>query len=258
MAASRQPPPQAGTPNCTGAAQSHSGARLAGTINHLRQQALIERGYLVKDGNKVKVSCRLMLGYAAQHEVRQRDLRDLFKDPDSELRSLRSLLELRLSEVEGGDPETRSFIEHAIDGLSKGQKTALAGIRSIAEEALSCAWKAECPNNTIPTEMQQQLTLAWDAGGGGLSPDQLAKVNDKNSRRRMLRLAAGDQGLKKVTRKVSRPMILLIDHLHALGNYGQHINDISEDQEKPVDVSFCAAACWSAIELLKRMSEDLK
>lgn len=231
---------------------------LAANINPLRQQALIERGYLVKDGNKAKVSCRLMFGYAAQHEVRQRDLRDLFKDPDSELRSLRALLELRLAEVEGGDPETRSFIEHAIDGLSKGQKTALAGIRSIAEEALSCAWKAECPNNIIPAEMQKQLTLSWDAGGGGLSPDLLAKVNDKNARRRMLRVAAGDQGLKKVTRKVSRPMMLLIDHLHGLGNYGQHMNDIPEDEEKPVDVSFCASACWSAIELLKRMSEDLK
>jgi len=109
----------------------------------------------------------------------------------------------------------------------------------------------------MPAEMQQQITQAWEAGGGGMGPDVLQRLNDKNVRRRILRVAAGDQGRTKVTRKVSRPMMLLIDYLNNLGNYGQHMTDIPAAQETPVDVSFCAGACWSAIELLKRMSEDL-
>lgn len=36
-----------------------------------------------------------------------------------------------------------------------------------------------------------------------------------------------------------------------------YLTDIPAAQEVPVDVSFCAGACWSAIDLLKRMSEDL-
>ena len=109
----------------------------------------------------------------------------------------------------------------------------------------------------MPAAMQQQITKAWEIGGGGMGPDVLQKLNDKNVRRRILRVAAGDQGRTKVTRKVSRPMMLLIDYLYNLGNYGQHMNDIPVAQETPVDVSFCAGSCWSAIELLKRMSEDL-
>ena len=223
----------------------------------IRQQLLSDRGYIVQVGGTYKAQCRLMLQFAAGHEVRGRDLRDLFKDPETELRSLKTLLQLRLSLVTGGDPDTRSYIEHAIDGLARGQKTALTSIRSIAEEALSVAWEVECPHNAMPAAMQQQLTRAWESGGGGLGPDVFLKLNDKNTRRRILRVAAGDQGRMKVTQKVSRPMMLLIDYLYNLGNYGQHMTDIPAAHEAPVDVSFCAGACWSAIDLLKRMSEDL-
>lgn len=231
---------------------------VVGRLPISRQPLLSDRGYIVRDGGAYKARCRFMLQFAAGHEVRGRDLRDLFKDQETELRSLKTLLQLRLSAVEGGDPDTRSYIEHAIDGLARGQKTALTSIRSISEEALSVAWEAECPSNLMPAVMQQQLTKAWDLGGGGMGPDVFQKLSDKNTRRRILRVAAGDQGRTKVTRKVSRPMMLLIDYLYNLGNYGQHMTDIPAAQEKPVDVSFCAGACWSAIELLKRMSEELQ
>lgn len=231
---------------------------VAGRLPASRQPLLSDRGYIVRDGGAYKARCRFMQLFAAGHEVRSRDLRDLFKDPETELRSLKTLLQLRLSSVAGGNPDTRSYIEHAIDGLARGQKTALTSIRSISEEALSIAWESECPGNVMPAAMQQQLTKAWDAGGAQMGPEVFQKLNDKNTRRKILRFAAGDQGRMKVTRKVSRPMMLLIDYLYNLGNYGQHMSDIPDTLEKPVDVSFCAGACWSAIELLKRMSEDLQ
>lgn len=223
-----------------------------------RQQLLVDRGYIVRDGGTYKARCRFMQLFAAGHEVRSRDLRDLFKDQDTELRSLKTLLQLRLSSVDGGHPDTRSYIEHAIEGLARGPRTALTSIRSISEEAISVAWGVECPNNVMPATMKQQITLARSAGGGGMSPDVFQKLNDKNIRRQILRVAAGDQGRAKVTQKVSRPMMLLIDYLYNLGNYGQHMTDIPAELEASVDVSFCAGACWSAIELLKRMSEDLQ
>ena len=223
-----------------------------------RQPMLSDRGYIVRDGGANKAWCRFMQRFAAGHEVRSRDLRDLFKDQETELRSLKTLLQLRLSSVDGGDPDTRSYIEHAIEGLARGPRTALTSIRSISEEAISVAWGVECPNNDMPAAMKQQITMARNAGGGGMSPDVFQKLNDKNTRRQILRVAAGDQGRAKVTQKVSRPMMLLIDYLYNLGNYGQHMTDIPAGQETPVDVSFCAGACWTAIELLKRMSEDLQ
>lgn len=224
----------------------------------IRQQLLSDRGYIAQEGGGYRVQCRFMQKFSAGHEARGRDLRELFKDPDTELRSLKALLQLRLSAVAGGDSDTRSYIEHAIDGLARGQRTALTSIRSIAEEALSVAWEVECPSNAMPAAMQQHITLDREAGGGGMRPEVLQRLYDKNVRRNILRVAVGDQGRRKVTQKVSRPMMLLIDYLYNLGNYGQHMTDIPAAQETPVDVSFCAGACWSAIELLKRMSEDLR
>lgn len=226
-------------------------------IPSARQPLLLDRGYVLPVNGGCKASCRFMQRFAAGQEVRSRDLRDLFKNPDIELRSLTTLLQLRLAGITGGDPDTRSYIEHAIDGLARGPKTALASIRSIADEALNVAWETECPGNVMPVEMQRQLTMAWSAGGGDLKPDSFHKLNDKNMRRRMLRIASGDQGRNKVTQKVSRPMMLLIDYLYNLGNYGQHMNDIPPALESPVDVGFCISACWGSIELLKRMSVDL-
>jgi hypothetical protein len=51
--------------------------------------------------------------------------------------------------------------------------------------------------------------------------------------------------------------MILIDHLHNLGNYGQHMNAIPSQQERPVDFLFCVSACLAAITLVKRITEDL-
>jgi hypothetical protein len=51
--------------------------------------------------------------------------------------------------------------------------------------------------------------------------------------------------------------MVLIEHLHKLGDFGQHMRDVPVEQEAPPDFTFCATACWSAIALLKRLSEDL-
>lgn len=235
-------------------AENPAAARI---IPSIRQSLLLNRGYIAKDGASHRVICVFMQRFAAGHEVRNRDLRDLFKNSETELRSLKTLLSLRLSAISGGHSDTRSYIEHAIDGLARGPKTALASIRSIAEEALNVAWEAECPGGVMPSPMQLQITKSWETGGGGVDHELLQRQGDKNVRRRILRLASGDQGRKRVTQKVSRPMVLLIDHLHNLGNFGQHLNEIPAAIEKPVDVSFCAAACWSSIELFRRMTMDL-
>jgi hypothetical protein len=53
-------------------------------------------------------------------------------------------------------------------------------------------------------------------------------------------------------------MVLLIDYLHSIGNFGQHMNDISQEQERPVDHMFCITACLIATTLLERMADDLR
>lgn len=229
----------------------------ANGLKQQRQQALIDRGYLIQEGSRFRPGCRLMLQFAGQGDVRSRDIRDLFNDADTELRTLRALLEFKLNQVEGGHQEIQSYIELAIQGLALGEKAALLTIRSIAQEAINIAWEAEFPGGSIPAEIQRQLTLDKVQGGCGMDPKVFYKLGELNTRRSILRVAAGNQGGIKVSRKVTRPLMLLIDALYNTGNFGQHMSEIPAAQEQPVDMGFCVTACWTAIELHRRMALDL-
>lgn len=236
---------------------------LAGNLNHARnlkpqrQQILIDRGYLIQEGSSFRPICLFMKHFASQEDIRSRDVRELFKDAESELRSLKALLELKLNQVEGGHQEIQSYIELAIQGLALGEKAALLTIRSIAQEAINIAWEAEFPGGSIPAEIQRQLTLDKVQGGCGMDPKFFYKLGELNTRRSILRVAAGNQGGIKVSRKVTRPLMLLIDALYNIGNFGQHMSEIPAAQEQPVDIGFCVTACWTAIELHRRMALDL-
>lgn len=234
-----------------------SNANHANGLRAQRQQALVDRGYLVQEGTRSRAGCRLMMQFAGQGDVRSRDIRDLFNDADAELRTLRALLEFKLNQVEGGHQEIQSYIELAIQGLALGEKAALLTIRSIAQEAINIAWEAEFPGGSIPAEIQRQLTLDKVQGGCGMDPKVTYRLGELNTRRSILRVAAGNQGGIKVSRKVTRPLMLLIDALYNTGNFGQHMSEIPEAQEQPVDIGFCVTACWTAIELHRRMALDL-
>ena len=105
-----------------------------------------------------------------------------------------------------------------------------------------------------------QAELTQDRGSNtGLDPKLLSRTHDPHVRRRILRQAVGGdwQRQPKLTKKVTRPIVILIDHLHSVGNYGLHAKDIPSQQERPVDFLFCVSACLAAINLFKRMVEDL-
>jgi hypothetical protein len=227
-------------------------------ISARRRQVLLERGYLIRDGGRVRENCRLILKFASLSETVARDLRDLFRDSVTEERNFKKILEIKLLQVQGGDPEIRSFINLAIHGLSNETRTSLTLIRSIAEHALQVAWDAEYPNGTIPGEVQAELTRNR-GHNTGLDPSFLNRTHEPGVRRRILRQAVGGdvQRQPKLTRKITRPIVILIEHLHNLGNFGQHMNTIPPEQERPVDFTFCVSACLAAITLLKRMAEDL-
>ena len=222
-----------------------------------RRRLLCDRGYLRLDGMRFRPACRLMNNYAGSQEGSARDLRELFRDLEAEKRTMRRLLEIKMAQVHGGSDELREFVQHAINGLNGGARAALTSIRSVAEEALGVAWDSEFPGNTITADAQRQLTLPWDQRGANISREDLAKLDNANIRRRILRLAAGAEGRIRVTKRISRPSMLLIEHLHRVGDYGQHMRDVPEGQEATVDFEFCVSACLSAIALLKRLSEDL-
>jgi hypothetical protein len=128
-------------------------------------------------------------------------------------------------------------------------------IRSIADHALQLAWDFEFPDGTIPPNVKVELTRNRGSKTA-LDPDLLSHAHELYARRIILRQAVGgDTRLQpKLTKRVTRPIMILIDHLHTLGNFGLHMNEIPLERERPVDFTFCVSACFASSEANGRRS----
>ena len=71
-----------------------------------RRRDLELRGFAHPSGNKLRSSCRLMARYASRKAEEVGNLRRLFGEAERFEVNIRSLLELRLAQVHGADPET--------------------------------------------------------------------------------------------------------------------------------------------------------
>ena len=88
-----------------------------------------------------------------------------------------------------------------------------------------------------------------DAPGTGRLP------GERGRQLRLLRYATGTglrgQTVRRVTRDISRPTALLLEHLQSVGNFGQH-------QDDTVERPFAVSVCLTAIALCHGLSVDLK
>jgi hypothetical protein len=141
------------------------------------------------------------------NETIAQDLRDLFRDSNTEERNLKSILEIKLSQVEGGDGEIRSFINLAIQGLSHETRSSMTLIRSIAEHAVQLAWDTEFSNGIIPGAVQAELTK--DRGPNTrLDPSLLGRTHEAHVRRRILRQAAGGDLQRQPNKRMTEDLKL--------------------------------------------------
>ena len=87
-------------------------------------------------------------------------------------------------------------------------------------------------------------------------PEHVSVVGPAMFGKSVLRYASGTglQGrtIRRVTRHVSRPSALLLEHLQSVGNFGQHQDD---DVDKPFAVSICMASI-TLCHSLSRDSQD--
>jgi len=220
----------------------------AAEIPVIRRETLEGRGYIFRSGAKVRPNCRLMLRHASNRGEGISDLRRLFGDSDRYKRNVQALLGLRLAQVNGIDPALRGYVEKAIRDLSEPEHV-VVWIRSVAERALDSVWERELPTRDIPRDW----TLGWknfdrDGNRPELSPPEGQIPGRRGQQCNLLRLMADPR--KSGTTRVSYPSYLLIDHLQAIGDFGQHKG------QRAVPAGFAVSVCLSAIELCEQLASD--
>ena len=112
--------------------------------------------------------------------------------------------------------------------------------RSIANRALDLIWEAELPAD-------RSLPEAWKFVG--VKFDVLPKRRGQQCG--ILREITGTEDHDPVSKFVTKPTYLFVDHLQSVGDFGQH------KEGSTVSVSIAAAFCLSAISLCESLARDL-
>ena len=221
-------------------------------LSDARQRALKERGFGAVSGNRLRSSCRLMQRYASDQAPAIADLTRLLGTAAGFETHVRSVLELRLKQVseEAVDERLSGLVSKAIRDLEPTPGHACTWVRGIAERALDVVWEAE----ELPTDrtLPEKWTEEWDINDVRYPRPQGNSPLSRVQQCSILRLATGTQWTARRTRCLTKPTVLLLDHLRSVGNFGQHPSDSPE-----VTVGFAAAVLSSAISLVECLARDL-
>ena len=207
-----------------------------------RRRDLELRGFAHPSGNKLRSSCRLMARYASRKAEEVGNLRRLFGEAERFEVNIRSLLELRLAQVHGADPELVGYVESAIRDLRPEPAHSVVWARSIAERALDLIWDSELGAG-------KDLPEDWKSAGVKFEGGRIPRKRGWQCR--ILRVITGTEGNDPVAKFVTKRTYLLVDHLQSVGDFGQHRG--GETVTLPIAASFCL----SAISLCESLARDL-
>ena len=198
------------------------------------------RGFAHSSGNKLRSSCRLAAQYAREQAGEVNNLQRLFGNAERFEGNIRSLLELRLVQITEADSRLLGDVKNAIRDLYPEPTQSTTWARSIADRALDLIWEAELPTGTI-------LPDAWKFIGAKF--DHLPRKRGQQCG--ILRLITGTEVHAPVSKFITKPTYLLVDHIQSVGDFGQHRDG------NTVPVSVAAAFCLSAIALCESLTKDL-
>ena len=243
--------------DCDSELRADLGALTAGEIpltelSQPRRQALEERGLGQQSRNRLRSSCRLMQRYAQDQAPAIVDLTRLLGTAAGFETNVQMLLKLRLDQVSQGsvDSDLCNYVRLAIRDLAPSPEDALVWIRKVANRALHLIWDAELPpDRRLPDAWLDE----WKHAGVERLPEERGKIpHDSPSQEcRILRLITGSERAQRQSMYVTRTTNLLVNHLHSVGNFGQHLSGVQ------VTIGFAAAVVLSAISLVECLTRDL-
>ena len=223
-------------------------------ISDDRRRTLEERGFGRVSKNRLRGSCRLIQRYARRQAPALTNLTRLFGTASDFETHVGSLLELRLRQIagQGVDSILENFVNRAVKEINDPE-LAINGIRGIVERALVLIWKAELPpQRTLPPHWLTE----WRHGGITNFPQDQVKLPRGSGRQcHVLRLITGSDRSSRQSKYVTKTTSLLVEHLHSVGNFGQHR---SQYPETDISVGFAAAVVLAAISLVESLTSDLQ
>ena len=220
-------------------------------LSDSRRHAIESRGFGRKSRNHLRGSCRLMQRHAQRQEPSVANLKRLFGTASGFEMHIRPMLELRLEQIASRNVD--KLLHDQVRRVLRDMDTPeieLDGIRPIARRALTLIWDAELPpDKTLPPEWVEH----WKRADVEFPQDEGKLPDAYGAQCRLLRLVTGTVNTRPMGKCVTKTTCLLVDHLHSVGNFGQH----QEEFQTSISIGFAASSVLSAISLVESLTADL-
>jgi hypothetical protein len=212
--------------------------------------ALLERGFVIKSGNRAAPACKFVAQYLEGISADTSGIARMFGSPDAYRANIRSVLERRLEQLVGLDAVLKHFLKRAIDDIPEQPESCLANIRGIVDKSLELIWRAELgKEKRIPSDWFKQWKLKGESG--------FEKWNEQFPSRRghqmqLLRLMTGGENSPRVAKFISRKTAVLANAAQTFGDFGQHMDGVE------IDIGVAHAAVVTCVELAECLLRELK
>jgi hypothetical protein len=211
--------------------------------------ALVERGFAVRKADRILKPNRLLSRYLTSVEEGDGSLRRLFSSESEFILNSRTVLELRLRQIQHLDEELRHSIEKGLADLPDHPGNCLNNVRNVADRALDTVWRFESPTWTLPSEWVD--TWRYKKSNAPNKWDWQFPI-DRGQQVALLQLVTGHDSCPSVAKYVTRSAYFLVSAVHGFGNFGQHRgpNDV-------VHATTALAAMTVCVELAATLSREL-
>jgi hypothetical protein len=211
---------------------------------------LSERGFIRREGDTWRASCRWLKQYLEENTSDLDCIPRLFGSPDLHRKNLKSVLDGRLSHLQGLDLQLGRYLDMLLSDIPDHPEDCLRNVRYYWDRAIALIWDAEFGRErTIPPDYLDY----WKTCGETLMNKWSGPfpVGNKGHQMGLLDLLTGTQRSNPRAKFVSKNTSTLLSAALGYGNFGTH----SEFYD--VDLDLAHVAIHTCIEIAGRLTSEL-
>jgi hypothetical protein len=190
-------------------------------------QELSRQGFAAQKDDTVVATSELLKRYAKEDDGVESGLHLHFGEPPRYRRNIPELLQVRMEQVEGGDPVLRKWIEQALGDLILEPSNAVAKARSISDKAITLIFDQEFPEKderTSAHKVPQEWISMWQNYPGIKVPNSVTASgcvpaeSKQHERCQLLDIMTGKKKEQPPARYIKKSAAVLVQQISAIGN----------------------------------------
>jgi len=230
-------------------------------VKKINLKELSRQGFAKESEGKVVATSELLRRYAKEDDITGSGLDRHFRGPRNYRTNIPQLLQIRLSEIEGGDPTLREWIEQALGDLLLEPDNAVAKTRSISDKAITLIFDQEFPEKDERTSVHKvppewismwqnypRIKVPNSVTASGCVPAE----SNQHERCQLLDIMTGKWKEQPPARYIKKSAAVLVQQISEIGNgVGGH------PELKKFNTESAAAICHLMVELFACLANDL-